>query len=264
MSKNVKDASGNIFPLATVALPDGSTAQSVVTVNPSTGNPSAQTATETSLQSVLTALGLLAKASDTQPVSATELPLPSGAATQTTLASVLAAVQSLASALPLPTGAATQTTLASVLEKLPSDPATQTTLDAILAKLTVASSESLTLYKASDGTAAVDMSVGLVSSALPTVVGRYASFQIVTPTGVAGTWSVEDTNTAMPGPLSAGWDPFPAGNYSSSASQPTGSGATTTLCTFATCTSKRLRWTPTSGGTGIMPTSILGARGGAL
>ena len=77
----------------------------------------------------------------TQPVSAVSLPLPTGAATQTTLASVLSALQGTlttsvtgsvavtgtffqatqpvsAVSLPLPTGAATQTTLASVLSAL--------------------------------------------------------------------------------------------------------------------------------------------------
>jgi hypothetical protein len=69
----------------------------------------------------------------TQPVSVATLPLPTGAATQTTLASVLAALQGTvavsvsnlpgtqpisAATLPLPSGAATQTTLASVLSAL--------------------------------------------------------------------------------------------------------------------------------------------------
>jgi hypothetical protein len=53
-------------------------------------------------------------------------PLPTGAATQTTLAAVLAKLTS---------DPATQTTLAAVLAKLSSDPATQTTLAAVLAKL---------------------------------------------------------------------------------------------------------------------------------
>lgn len=44
----------------------------------------------------------------------------------------------VADALPLPTGAATETTLASVLAKLSADPATQTTLAAILAKIIAA------------------------------------------------------------------------------------------------------------------------------
>lgn len=59
-------------------------------------------ATQTTLASILTALG-------------SALPLPTGAATQTTLAAILTA---LGSALPLPTGAATQATLASVLTAL--------------------------------------------------------------------------------------------------------------------------------------------------
>lgn len=50
-------------------------------------------ATETTLASVLTSLNLLARRTDTQPVSAASLPLPTGAATQATLASVLTALQ---------------------------------------------------------------------------------------------------------------------------------------------------------------------------
>jgi hypothetical protein len=57
-----------------------------------------------------------------QPVNASSLPLPTGAATQTTLAELLARTRETlsvsAASLPLPTGAATQTTLAAVLTAL--------------------------------------------------------------------------------------------------------------------------------------------------
>jgi hypothetical protein len=64
----------------------------------------------------------------TQPVSAVSLPLPTGASTETTLASVLTELQLKAdltetqpvsaASLPLPTGAATETTLGSLLTEL--------------------------------------------------------------------------------------------------------------------------------------------------
>ncbi|MCU0912935.1 MAG: hypothetical protein MUC88_00055 [Planctomycetes bacterium] len=63
----------------------------------------------------------------TQPVSASTLPLPAGAAQESGNLATLAGKDF-----------STQTTLAAVLAKLSSDPATQTTLAAILAKLDVA------------------------------------------------------------------------------------------------------------------------------
>jgi hypothetical protein len=86
--------------------------------------------------------------SDTQPISATALPLPSGAATDTKQDTGNTSLGNINTKLPsdpareggnLATLAgkdfSTQTTLAAVLAKLSSDPATQTTLAAVLAKL---------------------------------------------------------------------------------------------------------------------------------
>ncbi|MGM9322469.1 hypothetical protein [Deinococcus aquaticus] len=106
-------ANGNSFILASQAQGDG------LRVLPLGG------ATETTLASLLAALNLLSRKTDTQPVSAASLPLPTGAATQVTLAALLTAIQAQAAktetqpisaaALPLPTGAATQATLAALL-----------------------------------------------------------------------------------------------------------------------------------------------------
>lgn len=108
------------------------------------------------LASLLAELQLKADLSETQPVSAASLPLPTGAATeatlasidgkdfatQTTLAALLTELQAKAdlsetqpvsaASLPLPTGAATETTLALLEGK---DFATQTTLAALLTEL---------------------------------------------------------------------------------------------------------------------------------
>lgn len=113
-------------------------------------------ATEVTLAALLTELQLKADLTETQPVSAASLPLPTGAAeeatlasleakdfaTQTTLAALLTELQgkadlgetqpvSLAS-VPLPTGAATEATLAGLAAE---DFASETTLAAASAKL---------------------------------------------------------------------------------------------------------------------------------
>lgn len=116
-------ANGNSFILASQAQGTG------LRVLPLGG------ATETTLASLLAALNLMARKTDTQPISATSLPLPAGAATQATLAALLTAIQAQAAkteaqpvsaaALPLPAGASTSalqttgnTSLASILGAL--------------------------------------------------------------------------------------------------------------------------------------------------
>ena len=121
--------------------------------------------------------------------------------------------------------------------------------------------KALALFKASDGTAAVDMSVSLVTEAVPTTPGTYASFTAITPAGPSGDWSAEDSDVFNPGALTAGWDAFPAGMMSSSAAQPAGSGATTRLCAFCTGSYRRYKWTPSDGGSGILPTAVWAGRG---
>jgi hypothetical protein len=93
--------------------------------------------------------------------------------------------------------------------------------------------------------------------------GSYVSYQVVTPAGVAGVWSVEDSADNPP-TLAGNWDAFPADSYSSTPTQPSGGGSPciTTLLTLATCPYKRLKWTPTSGGSGKAVTSIRLTKGG--
>ena len=126
---------------------------------------------KTADSAVATAIGLQAKLTDTQPISAASLPLPTGAATETTLSSINTKTPALvsgkvpvdgsgvtqpisATSLPLPSGAATETTLSSILSDLqlkadktetqpvslssiplPSGAATETTLSSILSDL---------------------------------------------------------------------------------------------------------------------------------
>jgi hypothetical protein len=78
-------------------------------------------ATQTTLAALLTELELKADLSETQPVSAASLPLPTGASTEATLAALLTELQLKAdltetqpvsaASLPLPAGAATEATL---------------------------------------------------------------------------------------------------------------------------------------------------------
>jgi hypothetical protein len=101
-------------------------------------------ATQATLVSILAELGQKTEPTDTQPVSAASLPLPSGASTEATLALIKAKTDNLdvalstravtgltdaqlrasavpvsAASLPLPSGAATETTLASINTKTP-------------------------------------------------------------------------------------------------------------------------------------------------
>ena len=122
--------------------------------------------------------------------------------------------------------------------------------------------QALTLYIASTGAAAVDMSVALVTEAVPTAPGSYASATLITPAGPSGTWSAEDTDVFNPGVLTPGWDAFPSSLMSSEATQPAGAGATTRLCAFCTGSYRRYKWTPSSGGDGVLPTAAWAGRGG--
>jgi hypothetical protein len=144
-----------------VAIGDGSGNILGVTANP----------LKTQDNALATAIGLQAKLTDTQPISAASLPLPTGAATESSLSSINTKTPALVSgrvpvdgsgvtqpvsvsSLPLPSGAATETTLSGILSDLqlkadktetqpvslasvplPSGAATETTLTSILSDL---------------------------------------------------------------------------------------------------------------------------------
>jgi hypothetical protein len=122
------------------------------------------------------------------------------------------------------------------------------------------------MFKASDGAAAVDMSVKLVGQPIYTVPGRFYSFQPYTPAGPVGTWSIEDTSDpqADPGSVNhhdaAGWNPFPVDSYETTPVQPSGAAVVKEpLLTRATAGYKRLVWTPDddgSSGVGVLPTAV--------
>lgn len=129
----------------------------------------------TGLGSLLTELQQKTEPTDTQPISAASLPLPTGAATQTTLAALLTELQlkadltetqpvSLAS-VPLPTGAATEATLASLAGE---DFSTETTLAALSAKFNSLGQKTM-------------------ANSAPVVI---ASDQSAIPASQSGNWSV--------------------------------------------------------------------------
>jgi hypothetical protein len=109
------------------------------------------------------------------------------------------------------------------------------------------------LFKASDGAAAVDMSVKLVSAPLFTIPGEFYSFQPYTPAGPIGTYTIEDTSDPQaggPGHYDAdGWSPFPEASYETTPPQPSGAAIVKEpFLTRATAGFKRLVWTPDGDG----------------
>jgi hypothetical protein len=164
------------------------------------------------LAAVVTALG------GTLAISASALPLPAGAATQTTLAALLAkiiaapATEAKQDAGNTALGLlATQTTAAAILAKLSADPATQTTLAAVLAKMIAAPA---TEAKQDTNTAAVAL-VGTRAHGTPAarvaVAGTTAYSTAITATevllhastrcfvqAVAGTGTPAVTTDAIP------------------------------------------------------------------
>ena len=132
MNQPVKNADGATFQLAMLTAADGSQVQCVALVG-----------------------------ADGSPITA--WPLPTGAATEASLAAILAKMSA---------DPATQTTLAQVLAKLSADPATQTTLAAVLAKLPAAPAlESGNLATLAGKDFATQTTLAAVLAALQTTLG---------------------------------------------------------------------------------------------
>jgi len=161
----------------------------------------------TAVSSLLTELQLKANLTDTQPVSAVSLPLPTGAATEATLSAadtklgLLAKLTdtqpvSMASS-PLPTGAATETTLAAVQSAI-----------ALLAKLTdtqpvSAASLPLPTGAATETTlAAADTKLGLLAKLTDTQPVSAASLPL--PTGAATETTLAAQSAKLPSTLGQG------------------------------------------------------------
>jgi len=192
---------GNFIPVNITDLGDGTYSISTSFADEVTVTVSGFS-TETTAQAILSALSsvpVTGPLTDTQlrasavPVSASALPLPTGAATQTTVASILSALANVAvtgpltdtqlraasvavsaSSLPLPTGAATQTTLGAIEDRL-DDPLTVGSSRKITATFTRPANT--TPYTAGDGiTTATSSAAGMVFTGASTgvVVGATA------------------------------------------------------------------------------------------
>lgn len=135
----IADALAGALPLPTGAATEATLAAVLAKIIAAPSTEAKQDTIITALASLLTELALKADLSETQPVSAASLPLPTGAATQTTLAALLTELQLKAdltetqpvsaASLPLPTGAGTEATLASILAKIIAAPATEAKQD---------------------------------------------------------------------------------------------------------------------------------------
>lgn len=160
---------------------------------------------ETTLSAIQTLIDALTTPSDTQPISALSLPLPSGAATaanqstaNTNLASILSVLQGTlavsAASLPLPSGAATEATLAAI----------QTLIDALTTPSDTQpiSAASLPLPTG----AATQTTLASVLSALQSTLATSAA--------QSGTWTVQPGNTANTTPWLVSLQPATTGGNS--------------------------------------------------
>lgn len=161
----------------------------------------------TGLGSLLTELQLKADLTETQPVSAASLPLPTGASTSALQTSLLTELQLKAdltetqpvsvASLPLPTGAATETTLASLLTELQLKADLTETQPVSLASVPLPTGAATSALQTTGNT-----SLGNIDTKLPATVGQkamaaslavvLASDQSSVPVAAtqAGTWSV--------------------------------------------------------------------------
>lgn len=117
------DISGVQFPVSKIAIgADGTDDGLVSSANPLPVSVVGATSLPTGAATEATLASVLAALADTIAVSAAALPLPAGAATQATLAQVLSALSGTVAvstaSLPLPAGASTESTLSAISAKL--------------------------------------------------------------------------------------------------------------------------------------------------
>lgn len=148
-------------------------------------------ATEATLASALAALGDITTPSDTQPISAAALPLPAGAATQATLASILALL--VGGRLSVDGSGVTQPVSAASLP-LPTGAATETTLSALNTKVATAKTAD---YDTGGGTDTVQM-LGL---ALPASGGAVAGGTSTNPVRTDPTGTTTQPTTERVGQI---------------------------------------------------------------
>lgn len=110
--------------------------------------------------------------------------------------------------------------------------------------------------KASDGSAAVDMQVALVTEWVSVGPKDRPSIQNIWGAGPVGAFSLQFTNVPDPAYSSSACD-YPAAGLGTAPTQPSGAADNAIIAVDAIGQSVRAIYTPTSGGTGLLPTSWL-------
>jgi len=124
-------------------------------------------------------------------------------------------------------------------------------------------SKTLSFYKASDGTAATGMNVSVIGSWVPCKIGQPVSFQMLNPTGPAGTWSLQGTNED-PAVFNSSASAVSTSLYWGAPAQPAGTAGSTSITVQATHENMRPYYTPATGGTGVVPTGFYGLGAGGV
>jgi len=128
--------------------------------------------------------------------------------------------------------------------------------------------EALRFYDAATGSIAMQMDRAIVTQWLPAVPGKPMSLHLHTPAGVTGRWTVEGTNFPEAGAAPAAaalvsGATIPESSYYQEASQPAGSEVDTLIPFLSPALLVRAVFTPSSGGSGILPVGYVAYGAGA-
>jgi hypothetical protein len=111
-------------------------------------------------------------------------------------------------------------------------------------------------YIASSGASAVDMQVKLVTEWRRVGPKDRVSFQSAWGAGPVGTFSVQFSNVPNVAYNSTATD-YPSAAYSAAPTQPSGAADNSIIAVDSIGEYAREVWTPTSGGTGVLPTTYV-------
>jgi hypothetical protein len=114
----------------------------------------------------------------------------------------------------------------------------------------------LNWYVASTGAAAVDMQVALVTEWSRVGPKDRVSFQTAWGAGPVGAFSVQFSNVPSPVYNSTATT-YPAAAYSAAPTQPSGTADNNIIAVDSIGEYAREVWTPSSGGTGVLPTTYV-------
>jgi hypothetical protein len=121
-------------------------------------------------------------------------------------------------------------------------------------------SRTLSFFTAA-GAAAEDMSVIIVGEWVRTPIDDPVSFQLAWDGAATGTWTIEGTNRPNPEVTETQVDTYPSASYSGDPSQPAGAAGSTTIKITACNAYHRPKFTPSSGGTGVVATCDAAGKG---